>query len=184
MKQVILVLAANESADLVHTGRYFRVLTAPAGSVAVECASPAISAVVAPGQALQLSESFRSLRITNGATPQQITCIVGDGLFIDSTLTGNVQTQELAGATLATTAKQTTSAGVALQIAAAQATRKRLIICADINNTVPVMIGPSSVILTSGIPLDPGQSLDLETTAAVYAMSSVAASVYILEVRQ
>ena len=72
----------------------------------------------------------------------------------------------------------TTGAAAAVQMVAADATRRRLIVYADTANANTLRVGGSDVDATHGIPLAPGQSIEISSTAAVYVYDTVAGNVY------
>jgi len=73
------------------------------------------------------------------------------------------------------------SAAVATVISAANAARKELMIKSPSSNTASIRIGSATVAANKGFEIEPGESVILTTTAAVYGFSAPGESVSITE---
>jgi hypothetical protein len=72
------------------------------------------------------------------------------------------------------TTQAATVGTVAAQVIPANSFRQRLVIQAPSGNAAHVIIGPSGVTLGSGVILEPGGVLVLNSSAAIFAISSLA----------
>lgn len=108
---------------------------------------------------------FRSLRIKS-ASAQTVKLAVTGGEFVVSRIAGQVAV--VPPADLSTNADQTLTADTATVIAAADTTRREIMIRAPKTNTVNIRIGDSNVGSARGIEVEPGQTMVLNTAAAVY----------------
>lgn len=71
---------------------------------------------------------------------------------------------------LTSTADVTNIAGSAVQLLAANTGRRKVHVTALESNDAKLRVGDSAITTTRGLPLAPGLTLTLETTAAVYAI--------------
>jgi len=76
--------------------------------------------------------------------------------------------------TIEDTTDVTLTAATATSILASDTVRRDVTICADTANTVGIRIGSVSVSSTSGVIIQPGQSLTLTTTAQIYGFATPA----------
>lgn len=109
------------------------------------------------------------------ALAQTVEVVVSDDAEVDIASTvnvaGNVTVSEVPCTALSTPARVPVSTAETLLIAA-NATRRRLTVQAPSTNTASVNIGPSSELSpTRGFELQPGQAVELLTTASVYAFA-------------
>lgn len=75
----------------------------------------------------------------------------------------------------------TLTAAAATQIAAANSSRKEIMIKNPVANTAAVRIGDATAAANVGFELEPGESLVVTTTAAVYAYSAAAQDMSLTE---
>jgi hypothetical protein len=91
----------------------------------------------------------------------------------------NVTATVAAGNTLNNGGDVSALAGAATQLLAADASRTYALICNVSTNTLTVRIGSSAVAAATGVPLEPGETLALATTAAIYAYNAGGSAVTI-----
>jgi D-lyxose ketol-isomerase len=65
-----------------------------------------------------------------------------------------------------------TASGAATVLLAADATRKTAVICNPSTNVATVRVGTSTVNAAKGIPLEPGESISLDCTCALYGFQA------------
>lgn len=134
-----------------------------------------------PGIGVRVPSGWESLLIKSEQA-QTITYLVWEAEVFDNRRTGQVVTLTKAGA-LNTPADQTVTGGNSAEVLAANPERREAVLISDPTNTDPIRVGGSGVGLAAGLRLDPGQSVTLETAAAVhvYAVTN-SATVQALEV--
>lgn len=120
------------------------------------------------------------------ATTQQVTLIYGEGEFSGTAVTASIPA-DLAiekGDTLNTGTKVSALAAAATQIQGSNASRKSLTIRTLSTAGTTLFVGASGIAANQGLPLEPGDALTLDTTAAVFVYngSGSAVDVYYLEV--
>lgn len=122
------------------------------------------------------------------ATGQSVIVLAGFGSVFDGRATANVNVTATvaAGNTINNGGDVATVSGAATQLLAADTTRTYALIGNASTNTVTVRIGTATVDATHGIPLEPGETLSIATTAAIYAYqaSGGAVTVNALSVQQ
>lgn len=114
------------------------------------------------------------------AGAQTVHIILTDGEAETMTLGGSIMAESVASDTMTTPADVTT--GAAAEIVAANASRKAVTIQALSTNTAVVRVGDSNVGASRGLELQAGQSVTIETTAAIYAYSAAAQKLAVMEV--
>ncbi|NIT63674.1 MAG: hypothetical protein GWO39_07760 [Gammaproteobacteria bacterium] len=134
------------------------------------------------------ADRIRQVEIFNpNATALTISFELATGELIDRALIlagGAVQTEEQSADTLSPAEDVTLSAAIATQVAPVNTARRRVLITNLAGNTNTIRVGDVSVSLTRGAPVAPGQTITLETTAAVYAWSTGSQDVAVLEVER
>jgi len=124
------------------------------------------------GESVRLPAPFAWLRVRNdGAGAVDAVALIGSG---EMSKTGTV-TQSKPGA-LDSLADKSCAATAVTQLVAANATRRELLIVNLAAGVETLRIGDSGAAAANGLPLDPGQSMTLTTTAAVYAYNPGAAA--------
>lgn len=105
------------------------------------------------------------------ATGQSVVMLVGFGSVFDGRATANVNVTATvaAGNTVNNGGDVNVTHSTRALLLAADTTRTYAVIANPSTNTVTVRIGSVTVNNVTGIPLEPGESLPLATTAAVYA---------------
>lgn len=126
------------------------------------------------GRGFRYETQYSKWRITNGATTQLITLVIGDGEIVDSRTAGSVTTREtLLGNFDATPA--VTVGLVSATVLVLDVTRKRARIRADWNNADEVWLnGTDDAVVGSGVPLRPGDVKEIETTELITGISGTA----------
>jgi acetyltransferase-like isoleucine patch superfamily enzyme len=102
-----------------------------------------------------------------GAGAVAVTLGLGIGDVDDSRISGTVSV--VVGSGIQSGDDVAVGAGVTL-LCAANTSRLELILCALTANTAVIRIGDPLITMTRGHPLEPGQSVVLNTTAAVYGI--------------
>lgn len=99
-------------------------------------------------------------------------------------LSGTLKTAAQGHASLVTTADDSIAATTTVLVLAANTDRKEAIITNLADNGAKIRVGDSNTGASRGVELSPGQSITLETTAAIYVYNAGAASqsVALLEV--
>lgn len=153
------------------------------GSV-VRCTSAAADFEVRPngkdpatlrqGMGLNYAAGFDSLTIANGSTAQTIEIYIGDGEIADSRLAGSINAEIVSAG--ANSAPASLTVGVAAVTAfAANTYRKAALMKSDAANGGTIWILDDTASATGyGIPLAPGETMTIETTAAIKAIASAA----------
>lgn len=160
-------------------GRYFYVNSAPAPIDIETYGNPG-----APARFLQVStgakfgpvaegQGWKYLNVTSANAQTVEITVSDDGQFeVPSavTVSGTVTVTQVPGATLTPQADVTNIDGTARQLAAAAATRRRVHVKALGLNGFNIRVGSAAVTAASGIQLQPGEGITLETAAAVFAI--------------
>ncbi len=105
-----------------------------------------------------------------GGSPLTVTVGMAIGKVSDNrlTVTGTLATLEVKAATLDSLADVAMNNGSATLLAAADSTRRELIVTNLLANAVSGRVGDSGVGAANGVELQAGDSITLTTTAAVY----------------
>lgn len=178
-------IAAGDSIVVHAVGRYVTCLEANIdfeigiGSDALQFMTQGLTVEMAPGEVF----TQVTLDNTGGAAPLVVRVGIGTGNLRDQrlTLTGSIDVSK--GDALSTLADVALVAATATLISALDLTRREIIVTNLTGNTAVVRIGDSNVAAARGTPLQPGESIALDTTAAVHGYSVPAQSVAVLEVK-
>jgi hypothetical protein len=129
------------------------------------------------------AEEYTSLIFENETgSPIVVIALLGYGDFIDgeTRLSGEIDVSK--NSNLSSLEDVTTTAAVITLIAPANTSREYITIIADSGNSDVVRVADAvNVSLTRGAPLVAGQNISLKTTAAVYAYSTLAQTVAMVE---
>jgi hypothetical protein len=180
LKPYQAILQAGETRTIHATGDYFRLMIADY-DIRLAIGEDENTILLKKGQGV-IPGQFKSLRITNtGADPQTIDYVIGGGggRVLDDTINGTIAAT-LVASTVFSTISDLTVNGLT-EIAAVNASRKAITIAAAPGNTANVKVGDASTGAARGLTLQPGQSVTLSTTAAVYGYAD-AQKVEVLEV--
>jgi len=177
MTPIKITLAAGVSQEFGLSGDYFHVLTAPVNDL---YASFDDGVGVPVFQGVGFRRYYESVRLSS-ATGQTITVLVGFGSVQDgrSTANVNVTANITPGATLSDGGDVACGATATTQLLAADVNRLYANITNPSTNTVTVRVGTATVGAANGTPLEPGQTLPMATTAAIYAYNPSAGAVTI-----
>ncbi|MGF1609738.1 MAG: hypothetical protein ACFCUQ_10105 [Kiloniellales bacterium] len=172
---------AGDRLDITRPGSYFRLIGGAAGlMVRIDDEPPGDIAV---GLGVDCPEPFNRLTFINTTVADiDIEVAFARGRVDDSRLSLSGSVNVATAANLADVADVALAAGVATQIAAANAVRKELVVSNLAGNAGVMRIGTSNVGAARGIELSPGQSVVLSTSAEVYGYSVPGESVGVLEV--
>lgn len=166
-----MVLAAGVPQSFDVEGDYFHVQTAPVDDLQVRFDEGA-PAIIPQGMGLRRYYSRVTLE---SATGQTVKVLAGFGSVFDgrASVTGlTLNTQIAPGNTLDNGARVSCVVSSATQLLAADATRLYALIKNPSTNTLTMYIGTAAVTDADGIPLEPGETLPLATTAAIYAYNA------------
>lgn len=111
--------------------------------------------------------AFDSVEITS-ATAQTVKVVISQGTGSYQRLIGEVNIKKDTGLSTYVD-KSMTTAAYTTQLLAANANRREAIITNLETNTVTIRVGDSTATVSAGVPVRPGESLTLATTAAIYA---------------
>ena len=127
------------------------------------------------GQGLKISGvPYSKFLLTNAAQPGAYVLLVygiegvPGSINIDNLVTLASTVGVTKSGNISTIGDVTTVAAVSTQFLAGSATRRSAIVKADSGNAGPVRIGDSNVGAARGINLQPGESISIDTTAALY----------------
>lgn len=179
-----LTIAIGDSVVVHAVGRYVTCLEANIdfaigiGSDALQFMAQGLTVEMAPG------ETFDKIMLDNtgGASPLVVRVGIGTGNLRDQrlSLTGSIDVSK--GDAFSTVADVLLTAAVATVIRAADTARREIIVTNLSANAAVVRIGDVNVAAARGTPIEPGESLILDTTAAVYGYSVPGESVAVSEV--
>lgn len=179
LRTITAVLAAGGEAELSVSGSLLHVISA-AGAVSVMFDDEGPWLELEKGLGLRLQGGFESVRVKSAAA-QTVRLLVGSGDVVDArtTLTAGAVVTVAGGASFAAAAVVVGTSAV--QIAAANVLRLRAMVQALSGD---VFVGGSNAVTAAnGVRLAAGESLELETSAAIWAIGSVAGrDVRVLEV--
>ncbi len=173
MKQHRITVAAGGILEVNAVGDFVRVQSST-GALVIELDSGDVVPITV-GQKLRLPERFDRLIIRNtGASSVTAELLIGFGDFDDRQVTGSVQVAP--SGSLAAVADVSLAAGSATLILAADSNRDEAVISNPASNSQTMRIGGASAGASAGIPLPPGATLILSTTAAIYGYNPGAAA--------
>lgn len=177
MTPLRFTLAAGVPKSWPINGDYFHVLTAPVDDLIVRFDS---GEPVPVFKGLGFRRYYRDVQLES-ATGQAVVVLVGFGTVADARASANVDVTANVqpGNTLNNGGDVSCAAGAATQLLAADADRLYALIKNVSSNTVTVRIGNATVAAATGCPLEPGETLPIATTAAIYAWNPDAGAVTI-----
>jgi hypothetical protein len=177
MKTHARTLAAGVSVRIEVDGDYFHVFKAPVNDLTVAFDDGEPEPVE---QGIGFRRYFKSITLSS-ATGQAVKVYAGFGSVGEGRSTASVTTTVniAPGATLSDGGDVSCPATVVTQLLAADANRLYALLQNASTNTLTVRIGTATVGAATGTPLEPGQTLPLATTAAIYAYNPGAGAVTI-----
>ena len=170
MVQVIVPLAAGVSKRFGISGDYFHVLTAPVNDLKVRFDDSRQESIYEGVGKRVYYDSFD----LESATGQTVVIEAGYGSVFDGRASANVNvtTNIAPGNTLDNGGDVSIAASSALLLSAANPTRLYLLVTNPSSNSNSFRIGSATVGASNGILLEPGTTLPVATTAAVYAYNT------------
>lgn len=171
-REAITAMAANATRILQRVGNKVAVYTGtgltlklyPSGQVLVMDAGVVIEV-----------DQFDRVEITNGASIQDVVVYAGSGDYNDgrSNITATLSATISPSTTLVANADVSIASSAQGLVSAGAATKREVIISNPVTNTCTFRIGDTATLdATHGFQLDPGQSIILNTSAAVYAYNA------------
>lgn len=169
MTPLRMTLAAGVPQRWDIEGDWVTCITAPAGITDLTARFDQSEPVPLP-QGLGFRRYYRTVELQS-ATGGAFVVLAGFGSVADAraTLNAAITANIAPGNTLNNGADVATVSGAATLLLAADATRLYATVANLSTNTVTVRIGNVTVAAATGIPLEPGETLSIGTTAAVYA---------------
>lgn len=179
MTPIRVTLAANVPQRWNIPGDWVAAVTAPVGVTDLTARFDDSEKVPLPG-GIGFRRYYNTVELES-ATGGAFVVMVGFGSVSDARSTANVtvNTTVAPGASLFDGGDVACPNGAATQLLALDATRSYAIITNPSTNTATVRIGTSGVGAATGTPLEPGMSLPVSTTAAIYARNDSGGSVTI-----
>lgn len=167
MESIDVVLAAGVPRRFDIEGDYFHVLTAPITDLKARFDE---SKRVPVYEGVGFRRYYRQFELSS-ATGQTVTVLVGFGSVHDGRSNANVNVAATfqSGNTLNDGGDVSCTASAATQLLAQDTTRTVAYISNPSSNTQTMRIGTSAVAAATGMLLEPGVTLPLPTTAAIYA---------------
>jgi hypothetical protein len=169
-----LTVAANDILDVFVNFSYFRFISQTSTGLLIRFGNQT-NTTPFTGVGLGLNLNYRLTRfqlINPTGAPITVTVATCDGQISDDRLTVSSALQPATPGTRATGQVSVTNA--ALQIVAANTTRKSVIIRNDPAAALPLYVGNAGVTTATGFLVDVGQSLVLESSGAVFGIRSAA----------
>jgi acyl-coenzyme A thioesterase PaaI-like protein len=182
-----ITVAAGQTRHISARGRVVYVESST-GPLKIRSNSGVINVTLKQGQgANEGDEYFSSLEVVNeGAASVTASVIVSSVEFIDKRIVGEVDANTLSGSVIASSADVLCTAAAVTQVVTASAGRKEIIISSLSTNAQTMRVGDVGAGATNGLPVSPGASVVLTTSAAVYVYNPAGADGYlaIMEVSQ
>lgn len=171
MQPLVLTLAAGVPQAFDIAGDYIHIQTASVADLTVRFDD---SAPVLMFEGMGFRRYYSRVQFES-ATGQAIRVLVGFGSVFDARATVSsltLNTTIAPGNTFKDGAAVTCAVSAATQLLAADADRLYALIKNPSSNTLTMWIGTSGVNNSSGYPLEPGESIPIATTAALYAYNA------------
>lgn len=166
LRDYALVIAPGAQTQIQANGDYFRIIDADGGTVEVST-DAGDKLTVKEGEGAKLSR-FEKIRFRNASeVERRVVALVGMGSFESARLTGQVSMLP-AGSLVAV------GAFAGGDTIPANAERQRLIMVADLANAAAVTL--------AGLPLQPGDTMDLDVTGAVAVGGGATDTLHVAEV--
>ena len=193
-KDYLFTVPAGQVRNFACWGQVLRVQSlAGVASVIMKIEPAGVQVQMAAGQKIKLPAVFNQITIDNtgGGVDATLTVLAGVGDFEDQAISGSV-TATIAGTpnvradigdTLDSKADDSIAAAATEVVSAAAPTRRRICVINLASNVGEKRIGDAGAGAANGFPLQPGEFVWLETTAAVsvYNAAAVAESVALVE---
>lgn len=177
-QELTYTIAAGARQEVYQVFNYFRVTSQSGGALSVRFGQNGLETpFTGQGIGVQFSVTFPRLTLVNtGGTSMTITIAIAVGRISDDrlnvsgtvTVAGTVTTNDNPGTTIVN--GQVTINNTATQIVAANATRRHVIIKNPSTATKSIFVGDSGVTTTNGIEVAIGESITIDSEAALYAI--------------
>jgi hypothetical protein len=180
-----LTFSGAATREIRARGRFLRVLEAPAAAVFLAF-DGSTELERRAGQGVNYGGTFNRFTVRSTVAQTVLVCVSDDRQDDDQeSVSVSVSATVTPGNTLSAGGDVSIPALSSQQLAAADADRLALIVANPVNNTDPVRVGGSGVNASSGIELQPGDSITIASTAAVYGYNpkGSAQSVQVLPVQ-
>jgi len=170
MTPVRVTLAANTPQRWAIDGDWIACITAAVSDLTARFDN---SEKVPLPQGLGFRRYYREVELES-ATGGAFVVLLGFGSVADAraSVTANLTTNIAPGNTLPTGGDVSCAAGAATLLAALDATRLTITVSNPSGNSGTMRIGPAGVTATKGFLLEPGETVTIATTAAVYAWNT------------
>lgn len=170
MTPIRVTLAAGVPQRFGVEGDYIHVITAPVTDLSVRFDS---GEKVPMYEGVGFRRYYREFELES-ATGQSVIVLAGFGSVFDGRATANVSVTATvaAGNTLSSGADVSCTANTRVLLLAADTLRTYATFTNVSSNTLTMRIGDVTVTGASGTPLEPGETLTIATTAAVYAWNA------------
>lgn len=168
MTPLVLTLAAGVPRAFDIAGDWYHVQVAPVADLVTRFDD---GEPVLLEQGMGVRRYYQRVELES-ATGQTVRVLVGFGSVVDgrASVTGlTLNTQIAPGNTVDNGGDVEVASETAEELLAADATRLYALVKNPSTNAITVRIGNATVDATSGVPLEPGETLPLATTAAIYA---------------
>jgi hypothetical protein len=172
MTPIRVTLAAGVEQRFGIEGDWIACVTAPVGVTDLQARFDESELVPLPG-GLGFRRYYKQVTLYS-ATGGAFVCLAGFGSVADARATANVtvNTTVAPGASLNNGGDVACVSGVATVLLAADATRLYALVANSSANAATVRLGTAAVGAATGIPIEPGQTLPIATTAAIYGFQA------------
>ncbi len=170
MTPIRVTLAAGVPQRFGVDGDYVHVITAPVTDLTVRFDN---GEPVPMYEGVGFRRYYKEIELSS-ATGQSVIVLAGFGSVFDGRATANVNVTATvaAGNTFNSGADVSALHSARTLLLAADASRTYAVVCNSSSNTLSVRIGDSTVAAATGILLEPGESISIATTAAIYAYNA------------
>lgn len=174
-------LADGAGEPLFFAGFFFRILECSGASALDVSVDDYDTYSVPVGVGIPVPGGFSKMRVENhSGGPVTFTIGVGNGPIDDGRFTssgtvnvsGDVNATEVIATTVPTTADKSVAATTKASVLAANASRKRVFVKALKANGGAVRVGDTNTGATRGVELQPGEGVDLPTTAEIFVYNT------------
>lgn len=161
---------------------YVRVASVGAGvNVKIEVDETNESYVLTVGDDVNLSP-FSRLRVShNSGVEQTINLYIGRGTRAGSSRIGGAVSVSVASGITSTADVAIVANAAAVSVAPANTARKSALITNLLSSAGTLRVGDAAIGAARGVPVEPGATATIETTAAIFAFSTAACTVSVLE---
>lgn len=173
-KEFTMTLQVNDRQRIYYASNYFRVLALTLNTLSVNFYGTTQTSFVGAGIGVKLPDILPWVELINtGGAPVVLTVAMGVGEFFDNrlTVTGNINSVIVSGATLTDVADVAVLTGATTQVQAASALTKTVIISNLAANGTKIRVGSASAGAARGIEVPIGGSVSLDTAAAVFVFN-------------